>query len=209
MSSVVLAALLAATPPAPGDSGGPEDTADVGVVERQEDDPTVFPDPGKFSRGFFVEGATGPLVPLGATTEVLSPGFSATVRTGYEIRRWVALQGHVSGSMSKYDDGVLGGEILQQYVYTGEARFGIPIRRFLVAVQGGAGAMQLDSNLLQNAGIAPDNRRFFFAWDASVAFDVHSLSRHFSGGLVATFVGVPQLQNAGSLAVQLYLRYTF
>jgi hypothetical protein len=200
-----LFALALAPAPAPT---GPTETAEVGVVEKKERDPTVFPDPRKFSRGFFVEGSTGPLVPVGPTAEVLSVGFSLTGRVGYEIRRWIGFGGHVMGSVSKYDDGVLGGQLLQQYVYTGEVRFGIPFRRFLIAIQGGAGAWHVSNNLLQVAGIADSNLRIGLAWDAGLAFDIHSLNRHFSGGVLATFVGMPALQNAGAIAIQVYFRYT-
>ena len=178
------------------------------MVEKKETDPTVFPDPAKFRRGFFVEGSTGPLIPIGPTQRVLNPGFSLTGRTGYEIRRWIAFGVQATGSISRYDDGVLTEELLQQYFYTGEIRFGIPIRRFLIALQGGAGLYQVSSNLLQIADIAPNAGRFGFAWDASIAFDVHSLSRHFSGGLLATYFGVPTFSNAGALAIQAYFRYT-
>lgn len=202
----LLASTLAAAPGA--DAEGPADTAEVGIVEAPQDDPTVFPDPAKFARGFFVEGAVGPLIPVGPTSDVLSPGFGATARVGYEIRRWFALAAHATGSVSRYDDGVLDRELFQQFWYLGEARFGIPFRRFLIAVQGGAGVTQVSSNLLQIAEIAPDNRRFAFSYDASVAFDIHSLSRHFSGGLVATYFGVPAFDNAGAVTIGLYLRYT-
>ena len=189
-------------------SARPADTADVGVVERRESDPTVFPDPKKFSRGFFVEGGLGPAVPLGRTAKVLSTGFSLGARTGYEIRRWVALQLHAVGMVTRYDDGVLRRELLQQYTYTDEVRFAVPIRRFLIALQGGAGIYQLSNNLLQVGGIARDNRRIGLAWDASLAFDVHSLNRHISGGVVATFIGMPALRNSGTLVLHVVLRYT-
>jgi hypothetical protein len=194
--------------PAAAPPKGPAETAEVGVVERREADPTVFPDPKKFSRGFFVEGGIGPAVPIGPTADVLSVGVSLGVRTGYEIRRWVALQLHANGTLSRYDDGVLRRELLQQFVYTGELRLAVPIRRFLIAAQGGAGIYQLTNNLLQVAGIADDNNRIGVAWDASLAFDVHSLNRHFSGGIVATFVGMPALRNSGTLVLHVVLRYT-
>jgi hypothetical protein len=187
---------------------GPTETGDVGVVTRPEQDPTVFPDPKKFSRGFFVEGGLGPALPLGPTRDVLSTSFSLAVRTGYEIRRWAALQVHAAAMIGRYDDGVLHRELLQQYVYTGELRFGVPIRRFLIAAQGGAGIYQLSNNLLQVAGIASDNRRIGVAWDASLAFDIHSLNRHISGGLGVTYVGMPALKNAGTLLLHVVMRYT-
>lgn len=200
----------AAPPPpaAPAPAGGPTNTEEVGVVAEQEADPVVFPDPAKFSRGFFAEGSTGALIPIGPTSNVLGAGFSLTARLGYEIRRWVALQATVTGTLSKYDDGVLTDELLQQFFYTGEARFGIPIRRFLIAFQGGAGIYQLTNNLLQLPGIAQSNALIGFVYDGSLAFDVHSLNRHFSGGVVGTYYGMPDLDNSGAMAVQVYLRYT-
>ncbi len=203
-----LAWMLAVAPAAPVDSGGPAQTAEVGVVERPQEDPTVFPDPKKFSRGFFVEASTGPQLTVGPTSSVLSTGFSLSARTGYEIRRWIAVQLHGTGSIRRYDDGVLRRELLGEGVYTGEVRLGVPFRRFVIAVHGGAGVSHLSNNLLQVAGIAEDNRRVFVAWDAGLSFDVHSLNRHSSGGLVATFVGTPALQNSGALLLQLYFRYT-
>lgn len=192
----------------PAVSARPADTADVGVVEAPPTDPLVFPDPGRFSRGFFLEAATGPAITIGATSRVLSTGFSFSARTGYEIRRWIAVQGHATGILRRYDDGVLRRELLGDGIYTGEVRLGVPFRRFMIAVHGGGGAHQVSNNLLQVAGVADDNRRWYFAWDAGLSFDVHSLSRHVSGGLVTTFVGTPLLAGSGVLLVQLYLRYT-
>lgn len=205
--TLVLAAVACWLAPA-SEATPPADTADVGVVVAPQTDPLVFPDPRKFSRGFFLEASTGPAITVGATSRVLSTGFSFSARAGYEIRRWIAVQGHATGILRRYDDGVLRRELLGDGIYTAELRLGVPFRRFMIAAHGGAGADQTSNNLLQVAGIADDNRRWYFAWDAGLSFDVHSLSRHFSGGLIATFVGTPQLAGSGVVLVQLYLRYT-
>ncbi len=209
MSLAALATVLALGPaPAAAEGARPADTADVGVVEGKPEDPTVFPDPRKFSRGFFVEAGLGPGVPIGRTARVLSPGFSFSARAGYEIRRWIAFQLHATGMISRFDDGIFRRELFGQGFYTGEARLGVPFRRFLIAVHGGAGLAQSSNNLMQVAGITDDNRRFGMAWDAGLSFDVHSLNRHFSGGLAGTFIGTPALAGSGVLLIQLYLRYT-
>lgn len=187
---------------------GPADTAEVGVVQRQEEDPTVFPDPSKFSRGFFIEAGIGPTIPVGPPAAVLGPGVSFTGRTGYEIRRWVALQLHATGSISRYDDGVLRNEILGQYAYMGEARFGIPIRRFVILLFGGAGLYQASSNLMQVAGVVDDNGRFGLAYGGGLGLDVHTLSKHFSGGFLASYLGTPRLGNGGGVGLHVYFRYT-
>jgi len=203
-----LFALLAFAPSEDQSTARPAGTAEVGVVENKPEDPTVFPDPRKFSRGFFVEASTGPAVTIGPTSRVLSHGFSLSARIGYEIRRWIAFQLHATGGIRRYDDGVLRRELLGEGVYTGEVRLGVPFRRFMIAVHGGGGVDQLSNNLLQVAEIAPDNRRMSFAWDAGLSFDLHSLNRHNSGGFIATFIGTPTLQNSGVLLLQLYFRYT-
>ncbi|RMH00188.1 MAG: hypothetical protein D6705_01025 [Deltaproteobacteria bacterium] len=189
-----------------GPAGGPADTEDVGVVEASTPDPTVFPDPDDFATGLAVEAAAGPAAPLGATQRLLGPALGATARLGYEIRRWVAVQvaGHVQSGF--YDDGVIVHEPFQQFTYTAETRFAVPFRRFAIGLQGGAGVFHVSSNLLQIGGLVPDPRRYGFAWDASLFFDVHTLSKGFSLGLVTTFVGTPRFQQAGTLFVQLYLR---
>lgn len=208
IASIFALALLGPAPAAADEGKRPADTADVGVVEGKQEDPTVFPDPRKFSRGFFVEAGLGPAIPLGPTSKVLSPGFSFSARTGYEIRRWIAFQLHATGMISRFDDGVFRRELLGQGFYTGEARLGVPFRRFLIAVHGGAGVAQVSNNLLQIADIARNNNRFGLAWDAGLSFDIHSLNRHFSGGFAGTFVGTPALRNSGVLLLQLYIRYT-
>ena len=99
-------------------------------------------------------------------------------------------------------------ELFQQFAYTGEVRFGVPFRRFVLGAEGGAGLYQLTSNLLQVGGVTQSPSRIGLAWNAALFFDIHSLSRHFSGGLLAGFVGTPALGNAGTVLIQLYLRYT-
>lgn len=187
---------------------GPKDTADVGVVARAEEDPTVFPDPAKFSRGFFVEAGAGPAFPIGESASVLGTAFSISGRTGYEIRRWIALQLQVGGMVSHYDDGVLTDELLQQYTYIGHARFGIPIRRFVITLYGGAGLHHVGSNLLQVAGVVDDAGRFGFAYEGGLGLDVHTLAKHFSGGFLLNYLGSPRLGAGGSIGASLYLRFT-
>ena len=177
-------------------------------MTEAEKDPTRFPDPKKFATGFFMEGALGTVIPVGETANVLDPGFAISLRTGYEIRRWIAIQLHGTGTTSYYDDGVFSRELLHQHYGTGELRLAIPAWRFLFAFQGGGGIYYLSTNALQAAGITADNSRVGFAWDGSFAIDFHSLNRHFSGGALTTFFGMPAQQNSMAATAQLYIRYT-
>ncbi len=67
---------------APTPSAGPADTHAVGVVEEKPTDPLLFPDPRKFSRGFFAEVGVGPGFPIGPTRRVLSTAFSFSAHAG-------------------------------------------------------------------------------------------------------------------------------
>jgi hypothetical protein len=187
---------------------GPKDTEEVGVVDRPERDPTVFADPRRFQRGFFIEAAIGPAIPIGPTDAVLGVGASIAGRMGYEFWRWFGIGVMAQMAIHPYDDGVLVDELLQQYTYLGEARFAIPVKRFAILLWGGAGFWQVSSNLLQVADVLPDNRRFGIAWEGGLGLDVHTKNPHFSGGLLANFIGAPNQRNAGTVGLSLYLRYT-
>jgi hypothetical protein len=218
MSPILLATLSLFAPPEPSagagtnaapEAGGPGETAEVGVVAETEKDPTRFPDPKKFARGFFMEGAAGTVVPVGATSNVLSPGFALSIRTGFEIRRWIAIQLHGTGTSSYFDDGVFSHELLHEHFGTGELRLAIPAWRFLFAFQGGGGVFYVSTNALQTQDILPNAQRVGFAWDGSFAIDFHSLNRHFSGGALTTIFGMPAQQNSMAATAQLYIRYTY
>jgi hypothetical protein len=177
------------------------------VVAEADKDPTRFPDPKKFATGFFMEGAVGTVIPVGPTADVLAPGFALSLRTGYEIRRWIALQIHGTGTTSYFDDGVFNRELLHEHFGTGELRLAIPAWRFLFAFQGGGGIYFLSTNALQAPGIVDDSSRIGFAWDGSFAIDFHSLNRHFSGGALTTVFGMPAQSNSMAATAQLYIRY--
>gem|GEM_PF-4740154 len=188
-----------------------ENTREVGVdpATVSSVDPLARRDRANFSTGFFTEGAVGSFIPVRTLQRVLSPGVVFTGRVGYEFRRWIAIQANATAAMTHYGDGVLRNEILQQFFYLGELRLALPLGRFSIAGLGGAGLMQVSNNLLQIADIARTNRLLSIAWDAGAALDFHSLDNHFSGGVVATYIGMPNLHKAAALTVQIYIRHVF
>jgi hypothetical protein len=170
--------------------------------------PPPFPDPRKFARGFFAQGELGALVFLGRATRYAGAGPSFGVRLGWDLTRWLALQAHVSGAAN---DATLPpptvGQSVQTFLYTGEARASVQIRRFALFFEGGAGVGQLSNNVLDQVGISTGSL-FSLAVVAGAGLDYHTLNRHFSLGLDADYVWLQGFNSTSALTATAYLRYT-
>jgi hypothetical protein len=171
--------------------------------------PPPFPDPKKFARGFFASGELGALVFLGRTGRYAQAGPTFGVRLGYDLLRWLAVQGHVSGASS---DATLPaptvGQAFQTYVYTGEARLTAQIRRFALFAEGGAGLAQLSNNVLDQVGISSGGALVSLAVIAGGGLDYHTLNRHFSFGLDVDYLWLQAFDSTSALSATAYLRYT-
>ena len=60
--------------------------------------PPPFPDPKKFARGLVATGELGALVFLGRAGRFAAPGPTLGVKVGYDLFRWLAVQGHLAGA---------------------------------------------------------------------------------------------------------------
>jgi hypothetical protein len=170
--------------------------------------PPPFPDPKKFARGFFAEGDLGAAVFLGRAGRYASPGVMMGARLGYDLFRWLAVQAHVVGVSANANlPPPTVGQTFQTYVFAGEARFGLQLRRFQLFAEGGGGAVMLSNNILDAVGVSHGSRASF-AVVAGGGLDYHTLNRHFSFGLGADYVWMGQFTNAHALTVDGYLRYT-
>jgi hypothetical protein len=174
--------------------------------------PPPFPNPRKFARGFFASGELGALVYLGRATQYAGAGPTFGVRLGYDLTRWLAVQAHVSGASN--DASVpppTVGQSFQTYLYAGEVRAGVQLRRFNLFLEGGAGLTQLSNNVLDQVALsaaATGGSLFSLAIIAGAGLDYHTLNRHFSVGLDADWVFMPSFAATSALAVTAYLRYT-
>ena len=171
--------------------------------------PPPFPDPKKFARGFFATGELGALVFLGRTAKYAGAGPQFGVRLGYDIFRWLAVQVHVSGASS---DANLPpptlGQSFQTYLYLGELRGSIQIRRFGLFLEGGAGFAQISNNVLDLVNITERNNHFSFSVLGGAGLDYHTLNRHFSFGLDVDYIWMQGFSNTSALTATAYLRYT-
>jgi hypothetical protein len=167
-----------------------------------------FPDPAKFSRGFFAEGDLGAAFFLGKMGEVAPPGPHFGLRIGYDLFRWLAAYAHVSGVTvdadvpAPYDH-----QSFQVFVYTAEVRAQLQLRRIGLYAAAGGGVAQLSNNLLDVAGVA-QHHRLSGTVAGGLGFDFHTLNRHYSVGLAADYLWLPQWSESHAISVAAYLRYT-
>lgn len=169
----------------------------------------VFPDPAKFARGLYTEGEVGAVAFFGRAGQDVSPGFAIGARLGYDLTRWLAVQGHALGSTHQIaGDNVLTGQLLQTYQATLEAKLTYRLSQTSLFAEGGAGIERLSTNALYVLGVEPRYRAgLLFGGGGGV--DYHSLSRHFSVGVRADFEVLHELASSQELMASTYLRYTF
>ncbi len=176
------------------------------VISEQA--PPTFPDPKRFSRGFFAQGELGALVYLGRASKYAGPGAAFGVRLGYDVLRWLSVQAHLLGASAEAKlPGPSEGQSFQTLVYGGEAHLQAQIRRFGLYAEAGAACAQIASNVLDAAGVTGGNR-FSLAVVAGGGLDYHTLNRHFSFGLGADYMWMANFDKSHALSAQAYLKYT-
>jgi len=171
--------------------------------------PPPFPDPKKFARGFFVSGELGALVYLGRATKYAGAGVHFGVRLGYDLTRWLALQAHVAGSSNDANlPAPTVGQSFQTFLYAGELRAQLQLRRFALSLEGGAGITQLSNNVLDQVDISAGGNLVSLAIVGGAGLDYHTLNRHFSLGLAADYIWMQGFHSTHALTATAYLRYT-
>jgi hypothetical protein len=91
-------------------------------------------------------------------------------------------------------------------LYAAEARLQVQIRRIALSLEGGAGAAQITSNVLQQVGVTKG--AFSLAVIGGVGLDYHTLNRHFSVGLDVDYMWLQGWTSSHGITATAYLRYT-
>jgi hypothetical protein len=170
--------------------------------------PPPWPDPKKFAKGPFVSGELGTMMFLGRAGRYADPGVAFGVRLGYDVFRWLAVQGHVIGSSADANlPPPTVGQSFQTYLFAGELRFTLQIRRFALFGEGGAALALLSSNILDQVNISHGGLTSFSVIGGA-GLDYHTLNRHFSVGVGADYVWMQAWNGGHALSIDAYLRYT-
>jgi hypothetical protein len=175
------------------------------------DPPDPRPDPKMFSSGVCAEAEAGALVFVGDARRPLGTGVAVGIRLGYELGRWLAIQGHALSATHETDfgSGPQSDQLLQVLQATGELKLAIPFGQWSVFGYGGGGIARLSTNLLGTAGLTDLDVRLSPMFGGGGGADYHTRSRHFSFGLNAAFWKLPRVYTTGALTATLYIRYTF
>ena len=80
-------------------------------------------------------------------------------------------------------------------------------RYLAVSADGAAGIVRTSTNVLTTVGL--NERRTSPAFGGGLAVEYHTLSRHFSFGVHASFLHIPALGNSHALITTGSLRYAF
>jgi hypothetical protein len=169
--------------------------------------PPPFPDPKRFARGFFASGELGAFVFLGRAAKYAPAGPTFGVRLGYDLTRWLALQAHVSGTSADANlPPPTVGQSFQLLLYAAEVRAQVQIRRVALSLEGGAGAAQITSNVLELVNVTKG--AFSLAVLGGVGLDYHTLNRHFSVGLDVDYLWLKDWRSSHGITATAYLRYT-
>jgi hypothetical protein len=167
-----------------------------------------FPDPARFSRGLFVEGDAGAILFAGRLDRYLAPGPALSLRVGYDLLRWLALQGHVDGAIAAAKTPApLDHQSLELFRYAVEARAQLQLRRVGLYLTAGGGLAQLSTNLLASTGVT-SGHQLSAVVAGGAGIDLHTLNRHFSVGLAGDYTWFAQWQSSHAVTVEAYLRYT-
>ena len=170
--------------------------------------PPPFPDPKKFAKGPFASGEIGTLVYLGRAGKYADPGVAFGVRLGYDLFRWLDVQAHVMGASSDANTPPpTFGQSFQTYLYAGEVRLKLQLRRFQLFAEGGAAAAQVSTNVLDEVGVT-HGTHVTFAAIGGAGLDYHTLNRHFSVGLGGDYLWLASFSGGHALSLDVYLRYT-
>jgi hypothetical protein len=169
----------------------------------------LFPDPSKFAYGLYTQGELGAVTILGPAGPHLRPGWGLGLALGYDLTRWLAVEARALGSthITAFANAPQDGELLQLYHLSGAAKLSFRYRYLAISADGGAGIVRTSTNVLATAGL--NEKRTSLAFGGGLAADYHTLSRHFSFGVHASFFQFPSLARSHALITMASMRYSF
>jgi len=170
-----------------------------------------YPDETQFARGLYGEAELGTLMFLADAREQLGFGTALGARVGYDLMRWAAIQVHAFGSThtTHFGDAPQSGQLLQIYQGTAELKLTIRFGQLAALAFGGAGVARLSTNLLGTTGLTDPEVQEGAVLLGGAGVDYHTLSRHFSFGVLASFARYLAIHAPGAVGLSTYVRYTF
>lgn len=171
--------------------------------------PELFPDPTKFAYGLYTQGELGAVTVLGPAGPNLRPGWALGLAVGYDLTRWLAVEARGLGSthVTHFPNKPQDGELLQLYQLSGALKLSFRYRYIAISADGGAGVVRTSTNILSTAHL--NDKRTSLAFGGGLAAEYHTLSRHFSFGVHASFFQMPSIGQSHALVTTALMRYAF
>jgi hypothetical protein len=169
----------------------------------------LFPDPSKFAYGLYTQGELGAVTVLGPAGSHINPGWALGLAVGFDVTRWLAIEARGIGSthVTTFSDAPQDGELLQLYHLSGALKLSFRYRYLAISADGGAGVIRTSTNVLSTVGL--NDRRNSLAYGGGLAVEYHTLSRHFSFGVHASFFQIPAIGKSHALVTTALVRYAF
>jgi hypothetical protein len=162
------------------------------------------------STGWFAEGGLGAVAFLSKASSDAKLGPALDIRIGRDLFPWLSVG--VALAASSHEATVPPppqGEWFQLYRGGGDARLTARFDRIAVFAEGSAGIAMISSNILGKVGITDPGEHFSIAFAAGAGIEYQLENRHYTVGLAADGILIPQFAAMRAIDTRLNLRYTY
>lgn len=162
------------------------------------------------STGWYAEGGLGAVGFLPSANDDAKVGPGAGIRFGRDLFSFLSLG--LSVAASSHEATVPPppeGEWFQLYRAGADLRITGRFDRLALFVEGGAGVGMISSNILGKVMITEPGERFSLLLQAGGGLEYQLENRHYSLGLAADAVILPQFDTLKAIDARAFLRYTY
>jgi opacity protein-like surface antigen len=167
-------------------------------------------EPRLASKGPYSEASIGAAGFIGASGEYSRPGPAFGVRAGLDLFSWFSIGAVLA--MEVHEANVPPppeGEYFQIYQGGADGRLSIPVGRFNIFGDGGAGLAMVSTNVLAKVDVLDPGERFSPVFSAGGGLEYQLGNRHYAAGTAVQWQLLPAFAATQSLGARLYLRYTY
>ncbi|MDX2087701.1 MAG: outer membrane beta-barrel protein [Kofleriaceae bacterium] len=162
------------------------------------------------STGWYAEGGLGAVafLPSADDDAAIGPGFG--IRAGRDLFSWLSLGVQLGGSSHEATvPPPPEGEWFQIYRASADVRLTGRFDRLALFLEGGAGVGMISSNVLGKVMITEPGESLSLLLQAGVGFEYQLENRHYSLGLAADAIILPQFETLKAIDARAFLRYTY
>jgi len=162
------------------------------------------------SKGWYAEGGLGAVAFLPSANDDAAIGPAAGIRFGRDLFSFLSLGLQLGASSHEATvPPPPEGEWFQIYRASSDLRLTGRIDRLALFAEGGVGASMISSNVLGKVMITEPGEKFSLLIQAGGGFEYQLENRHYSVGLGADVLIMPQFDALKAIDARAFLRYTY